>query len=204
MLYSGARSAAGLILLVACFSKPVQSFTAVERAGLAPALRPAFVDNPFDSAKESLVETGKKLEASFVNFLDRFGLTAGGKESTHSEKRDAIPLAAGKGEGITIKQGNLNASEKAKKAKEAIVKYGLTSDELNSVGKAFKVFDANGDGAISIVELGETMTALGHSHTPDEIRSMLWQVDVDGSDEIEFDEFIQMMAPKIAAARRPA
>ena len=194
----------GLILLVVCFSRPTQSSAAVERAGVVPALRPAFVGNPLDGARESLVETSKKLEASFVNFLDRFGLTVGGRESIHTGKGEAISAADGKGGGITIKQGNLNASEKAKKAKEAVEKYGLTSDELKSVGKAFKVFDANDDGAISFVELRETMKALGHSHTPDEIRSMLLQVDVDGSDEIEFDEFIQMMAPKIAAARRSA
>lgn len=190
------------LLLVLAVSGLSGSAAVVDRACAPPALRPAFVGNPLDAAKEAFADATKKLEASFVNLMDRFSAGGERKAVEHAVTKTQVSAPADeKTGGVAIKQGNLNVSEKSRKAKEAVEKYGLTEEDLKSIGKAFKVFDGNASGSISLEELERTMAALGHKHTADEIKQMLWQIDADGSDEIEYDEFIQMMAPKIAASR---
>ena len=45
---------------------------------------------------------------------------------------------------------------------------------------AFSLFDKNGDGRISVSELGEIMTALGKQMTKRQLAEMLSQWDIDG------------------------
>eukprot|EP01106_Pelomyxa_sp_JSP_P013558 TRINITY_DN4098_c0_g1_i12.p2 TRINITY_DN4098_c0_g1~~TRINITY_DN4098_c0_g1_i12.p2 ORF type:complete len:150 (+),score=49.43 TRINITY_DN4098_c0_g1_i12:461-910(+) len=59
--------------------------------------------------------------------------------------------------------------------------------------KAFKMFDKNGDGQISAEEVVGILQALGKTPSPDDVRSMMAQVDTDKSGYIDFDEFCQMM-----------
>merc|ERR1711894_184586 len=49
----------------------------------------------------------------------------------------------------------------------------------------------------STKELGMVMNSLGQKPTPQELENMIKEVDIDGNGEIDFDEFLAMMAKKL-------
>ncbi|XP_042349676.1 calcium-binding protein 2-like [Plectropomus leopardus] len=60
---------------------------------------------------------------------------------------------------------------------------------------AFKEFDANGDGQISLTELREAMKKLmGEQVTNREINEILRDVDLNGDGLVDFEEFVRMMS----------
>lgn len=58
---------------------------------------------------------------------------------------------------------------------------------------AFRVFDRDGDGYISVEELRLTMNNLGEPLTDHEVRSMIEEADLDGDGRINFQEFARLM-----------
>ncbi|XP_028272270.1 calcium-binding protein 2 [Parambassis ranga] len=60
---------------------------------------------------------------------------------------------------------------------------------------AFKEFDSNGDGLISLMELREAMKKLmGEQVTNREINEILRDVDLNGDGLVDFEEFVRMMS----------
>ncbi|XP_033830069.2 calcium-binding protein 2 isoform X2 [Periophthalmus magnuspinnatus] len=60
---------------------------------------------------------------------------------------------------------------------------------------AFKEFDSNGDGLISLAELREAMKKLmGEQVTNREINEILREVDLNGDGLVDFEEFVRMMS----------
>ncbi|KAG7462080.1 hypothetical protein MATL_G00198710 [Megalops atlanticus] len=60
---------------------------------------------------------------------------------------------------------------------------------------AFKEFDSNGDGQISLTELREAMKKLmGEQLNPREIDEILRDVDLNGDGLVDFEEFVRMMS----------
>ena len=57
----------------------------------------------------------------------------------------------------------------------------------------FKVFDESGDGAIDTKELANVLRSFGQNPTDKEIEELLKDVDSDGSNVLEFDEFVRLM-----------
>ncbi|KAL5815486.1 hypothetical protein ACOSQ4_026127 [Xanthoceras sorbifolium] len=55
--------------------------------------------------------------------------------------------------------------------------------------RIFNQFDANGDGMISIDELGGVLKALGSSYTDEELRRVMDDVDTDKDGKISMSEF---------------
>lgn len=55
--------------------------------------------------------------------------------------------------------------------------------------RIFQHFDANGDGKVSAAELGDALKKLG-SVTPDDVKSMMAQIDTDGDGFISHQEFM--------------
>jgi len=74
---------------------------------------------------------------------------------------------------------------------------GLTEDQVEEFKEAFALFDKDGDGSISVDELGIVMRSLGRDMTREELLSVIAEVDEDGSGEIEFPEFIRLIAAKM-------
>jgi calmodulin len=73
----------------------------------------------------------------------------------------------------------------------------LTEDKIAEFKEAFEIFDKNKDGYITIKELGEIMKNLGQSPTEAELTDMINEVDIDGNGNIDFKEFIGLMARKM-------
>jgi calmodulin len=73
----------------------------------------------------------------------------------------------------------------------------LTEDKIAEFKEAFEIFDKNKDGFITIKELGEIMKNLGQSPTDAELTDMINEVDVDGNGNIDFKEFLTLMARKM-------
>ncbi|KAF9074774.1 calmodulin [Rhodocollybia butyracea] len=73
----------------------------------------------------------------------------------------------------------------------------LTEEQINEFKEAFSLFDKDGDGTITTLELGTVMRSLGQNPTDAELQDMINEVDKDGNGEIDFPEFLSMMAKKI-------
>lgn len=73
----------------------------------------------------------------------------------------------------------------------------LTEDQIQEFREAFNLFDKDGDGRITTVELGVVMRSLGQKPTENELKDMIHEVDIDGNGTIDFSEFLTMMANKL-------
>merc|ERR1719310_404277 len=73
----------------------------------------------------------------------------------------------------------------------------LTEDQIEEFREAFSLFDKDGDGTITIEELGIVMRSLGRKPTREELEAMIAEVDDDASGRIEFKEFLSLMAAKL-------
>jgi calmodulin len=59
------------------------------------------------------------------------------------------------------------------------------ADSEEEIRAAFRVFDRNGDGEISVTELRQVMANLGENLTDDEIDLIMSEVDIDGNGTID-------------------
>ena len=75
---------------------------------------------------------------------------------------------------------------------------GLSSEEVEEIKEAFDLFDSDASGAISVSELTSAMVSLGFDQKHEAIFNMVTELDADGSGEIEFDEFLEMMTARIS------
>jgi calmodulin len=73
----------------------------------------------------------------------------------------------------------------------------LTEDKISEFREAFEIFDKDKDGYITIKELGEIMKNLGQTPTETELQDMINEVDIDGNGNIDFKEFLGLMARKM-------
>jgi calmodulin len=73
----------------------------------------------------------------------------------------------------------------------------LTEDKITEFKEAFEIFDKDKDGFITIKELGEIMKNLGQNPSEGELQDMINEVDIDGNGNIDFKEFLGLMARKM-------
>ncbi|XP_045798394.1 neo-calmodulin-like isoform X2 [Trifolium pratense] len=73
----------------------------------------------------------------------------------------------------------------------------LREEQISEFLEDFSHLDKNGDGCITIEELGTAMRSLGENPTLEELQIMVNQVDTDGNGTIEFGEFLNFMARKM-------
>ena len=70
------------------------------------------------------------------------------------------------------------------------------TDTEEELIEAFKVFDRDGNGFISAVELRHVMTNLGEKLTDEEVDEMIREADVDGDGQTNYEEFVKMVMAK--------
>eukprot|EP00475_Leptophrys_vorax_P020849 TRINITY_DN285_c0_g1_i2.p1 TRINITY_DN285_c0_g1~~TRINITY_DN285_c0_g1_i2.p1 ORF type:complete len:151 (-),score=58.84 TRINITY_DN285_c0_g1_i2:47-499(-) len=73
----------------------------------------------------------------------------------------------------------------------------LTDEQIAEFKEAFSLFDKDADGQITTRELGTVMRSLGQNPTEAELADMINEVDTDGNGNIDFSEFLTMMARKM-------
>eukprot|EP00977_Amphora_coffeiformis_P007269 scaffold1581_cov169-Amphora_coffeaeformis.AAC.5 len=83
--------------------------------------------------------------------------------------------------------------DRPKKHDEEMLTRDFTDQEIMEFREAFAMFDIDGGGTIEAGELKHVMTELGNKPTDEEIQDMINLVDVNGDNEIDFDEFIVLM-----------
>mmetsp|Transcript_12665 Transcript_12665/g.11277 ORF Transcript_12665/g.11277 Transcript_12665/m.11277 type:complete len:175 (-) Transcript_12665:279-803(-) len=73
----------------------------------------------------------------------------------------------------------------------------ITDAEREEFRDAFKLFDKDGDGVITVEEIFSVFQSLGFKqYTKSEVKKMVKAVDVDGNGTIDLDEFIGLLRSK--------
>ena len=77
----------------------------------------------------------------------------------------------------------------------------VSEDDDEDLKEAFKVFDDNKDGLITVEELGLVLSSLGlkQGNRKEECMEMISKVDVDGDGMVNFDEFKMMMRARCSS-----
>eukprot|EP00667_Euglena_gracilis_P023675 EG_transcript_26834 len=79
-------------------------------------------------------------------------------------------------------------------ASEAVAReLGLSEFEVESFRDAFRAFDRDGDGTVTSKELHLAIKMAGATLTEEQVKQMMKEVDADGSGEVDFKEFCQLM-----------
>ena len=73
----------------------------------------------------------------------------------------------------------------------------MTAEKETELREAFALFDKNGDGTITVLELGTVMRSLDQNPTEAELQDMINEVDADGNGTLDFDEFCNLMAKQM-------
>ncbi|CAM6045286.1 unnamed protein product [Sphagnum compactum] len=73
----------------------------------------------------------------------------------------------------------------------------LTEKQIADCKEAFSLFDKDGDGSITMKEMGTVMRSVGQNPTEAELREMVNDVDPDGKGTIDFPGFLNLMAHKM-------
>ncbi|MBN3273463.1 CABP7 protein, partial [Polyodon spathula] len=79
----------------------------------------------------------------------------------------------------------------------------IPEDELEEIRQAFMVFDRDGNGFISKQELGMAMRSLGYMPNEVELEVIIQRLDMDGDGQVDFDEFVTLLGPKLSSAGMP-
>merc|ERR1719284_592849 len=74
---------------------------------------------------------------------------------------------------------------------------GVSADEVQEVKDAFDLFDTDGSGAVSVQELVDAMVSLGIDKKNETVFEMIKEIDTDGSGELEFAEWLEMMTARL-------
>lgn len=76
----------------------------------------------------------------------------------------------------------------------------MDTDQIAEFLDSFSVFDEDNSGEIKATELKTVMESLGENPTVEECESMVAEVDLDQSGDIDFKEFLAMMSQRIRSA----
>ena len=71
--------------------------------------------------------------------------------------------------------------------KNMMAKRGKTRNMLEELREAFRVFDKDGNGFISLEELKSVMRSLGENLTEEEFDVMIREADIDGDGQVNYD-----------------
>ncbi|KAH7702073.1 Calmodulin [Aphelenchoides avenae] len=74
----------------------------------------------------------------------------------------------------------------------------MSADMIEEFRDAFELFDKDGDGFVTAVELGTVMRSLGLEPTDEELDDLVREIDEDGNGTIELEEFVKIMNRRAA------
>ncbi|KAL5271754.1 hypothetical protein ACHWQZ_G000080 [Mnemiopsis leidyi] len=74
----------------------------------------------------------------------------------------------------------------------------LSEAQVTEFREAFAMFDKDGDGSISVAELGHVMRSLGQNPTDHELTEMIREADDDNNGSVDFEEFLLLMSKKMS------
>ena len=66
-------------------------------------------------------------------------------------------------------------------------------DIEDEIRDAFRVFDREGHGFISVIDLTDLLSKIGEKLSMDEVEELISEADIDGDGNIYYDEFIAMI-----------
>jgi calmodulin len=90
-------------------------------------------------------------------------------------------------------------SDGGKGGKGGKVKVTLSPEQIEHFRDAYNIFDKNGDGGVTVNELAHVMRCIGQEANDQEVRRMFSEVDRDGSGEISFEEFLEIMQMQLGS-----
>mmetsp|Transcript_44682 Transcript_44682/g.100869 ORF Transcript_44682/g.100869 Transcript_44682/m.100869 type:complete len:174 (+) Transcript_44682:193-714(+) len=99
-------------------------------------------------------------------------------------------------------------SSRKKVAPEKQIKSELVDDfptseiQLAEFQEAFRLFDLDGDGAITMTELGDVLRSMGQNPSQEQLGVFFRNVDKNNNGMVDFPEFLTLMA-EITQARDP-
>ena len=73
----------------------------------------------------------------------------------------------------------------------------ISEERQKDYRQTFDMFDNNKSGKIDKKELGNVMRQLGKNPSETDLEALVKEVDADGDGEIDFKEFLTMMARKM-------
>ena len=73
----------------------------------------------------------------------------------------------------------------------------LTPEQIEEFKEAFAIFDVDHDDQIDTEELGAVMKSMGYNPSIAELEEMIREVDADGNGNLDFSEFLTLMASKM-------
>jgi len=79
----------------------------------------------------------------------------------------------------------------------------LTEDMISDLEVAFRLFDTDGGGTITIKELRQVFETLGQSPSDADLKEMMKEVDRDGSGAIDLEEFCRLMVTRMNSIDDP-
>ncbi|CAG9859720.1 unnamed protein product [Phyllotreta striolata] len=77
-------------------------------------------------------------------------------------------------------------------------KFDLNDEQKNDIKEAFDLFDNEGSGKIDTKDLKVAIRALGFEPKKEEIKKMIADIDKDGTGQISYEDFMQLMSVKMA------
>ncbi|KAJ7295996.1 hypothetical protein O6H91_Y150600 [Diphasiastrum complanatum] len=77
-------------------------------------------------------------------------------------------------------------------------KDALTSEQLKEIREVFSMFDKDGDGSISEMEMAALFEYLGLTPDATEVRAVVQKADKNSNGLIEFCELLDLLAPEVS------
>ena len=72
-------------------------------------------------------------------------------------------------------------------------KLAIPEDKINEYKEAFDMFDKDGSGTISVIEIVKIMKNFGYPIKKSEAQQMIAEIDDNGDGELDFEEFVTLM-----------
>jgi len=123
--------------------------------------------------------------------------TSGGKIASDYSSDIASTSKIASKEQIEIKKMAATSRQTGKRQHSSTRKqaefYNISEEKLHEYKEAFNMLDENCDGLISAAEIKSMFAKIEQPVSDDEVKVMLKEIDLDGNEFIDLDEFIQMM-----------